>query len=525
MVGYIQRNIRKFSLVLWIIVAAFVGTIFLVWGRATFLGFGGSYVAKVGEVEITVPEFERTYSKVLDFYRTIYKDKFNMELAQKLGLKEQALSMLVNRAVVLNMALKEGFTVSPEEIAEALASVKAFQVNGKFDPERYKQVLRLNGFTPVEFERELFNEILRRKMEVTVKSSVSVTEPEVKLFAKRLLQKAKIKYFLADIGDFSNMAEVSEEEAKSFYEKHQELFRTEPQLELQYVLIKPEHFTDKVLVTEEDIKKYYEENQDKFIDEKGKVKPLDKVKDEIIKEVRKEKARKEALKYALKLQRRMLKSTMELVCKKEGIPIAKVKLSPVSKIKLPKKVIKKALEAEEDKPTEVIRTEDGFYIVVVTRHIPSRIPSFDEVKEEAIQRLKVEKAPQAAQDWAKKLVSEKKSLEKIVKEKQLKYKVKESDFFTRKGLKVGDAVFRRLADKALQMSPGQKGFVLENGKLVVFEVKEFKEPSEKEIEEEAKKLKPALLNSKREEVWSRLVQEAKKRTEVKVNRKVWEAFR
>ncbi len=525
MVGYIQRNIKKFSVVLWIIVAAFVGTIFLVWGRGSLTGLGGNYVAKVGDVEIGIRDFERAYSNMLDVYRNIYKEKFSPQLAKALGIKEQALSYLIDQAVVLNIALKEGFTVSPQEVAEALSSVKAFQVNGRFDKERYRRVLRLNGYTPVEFERQLYNEILRRKLESVVKASVVLAPKELEVFARGLLQKARVAYFVADLGDFTNMASVSQEEALDFYKKHKELFRTEPQLELEYVVISPGQFKDKVLVTEEEVERFYKENPDLFMDKEGKVKPLKDVKKEIVKRLKEEKARKEALRYALKLQRKMARSTMEEVCKKEGIPIAKVQLQPVSKIKLPKQVIDTALKAEEDKPTDVIRTDRGFYIVVVTRRIPSRIPSFEEVQQEAIQRVKLEKTPKTAEDWAKNLVKEKGHLKDIVKGKELKYKVKTSEYFTRKGVKIGKETYKRLAYKALQMRVGDKGYVIENGKLVVFEVVDFKEPDEKELKSKMKELKDFLLGSKREKVWSRFVKEARERTEIKINKKVWEAFR
>ncbi len=526
MVGYIQRNIKKFSVVLWIIVAAFVGTIFLVWGRGSLMGIGGSYVAKVGDVEITIHDFQRAYSRLLDIYRNIYKEKFTPELAKKLGIKEQALSMLIDEAVVLNVALKEGLTVSPQEMADALSRVKAFQVNGRFDPQRYKEVLRLNGYSPVEFERELYDEILRKKLEVMVKASVDLYPAELELFTRGMLQKAKVDYFVADIGDFVNMVEVSPEEAKSFYEKHKDMFLTEPQLELEYVFVSPDSFYKKVLVTKEEIENYYKQNLDRFIDKDGKKKPLEKVKDVIVKELKKEKARKEALRYIIRLQREMQKSTFEKVCKREGLPIVKVKLSPVSKIDLPKKVIEKALNIEEDKPSPVIRTDKGFYVLVVTRRIPSRIPSFEEVQPEVVQRIKVQKAPQAAQEWAEKLIAENGTLKEIVKKKQLKYKVSTSDYFTRKeGLKIGKEVYKRVAFKALQLKLHQKGYALENGKLVVFEVVDFKEPTKEELKKEADKLKPYLLSTKREEVWAAFVREAKERTPVKLNQKVWEAFR
>ena len=525
MIGYIQRNIKKLSIVLWIIVAAFVGTIFLVWGRGAFMGMGGNYIAKVGDVEIPIQDFERTYSKIVDFYMRLYKGKLTPAMIKKMGVKEQALGILINKALIVNTAREEGFTVSPMEIAEALASVKAFQVNGRFDPKRYKDVLRANGYTPVEFERQLYNDILSKKLEATVKASADVLPVEAELFARRMLQKAKITYFVADLKDFIPMTQITEGEAKDFYKKHAEMFRTEPQLALEYVLIKPEDFKKGIKVTQEDIERYYKENPDQFVTKNGTIKPLAEVKQEIIKTIEKNRARKEALKFALKLERQMQKSTMEAVCKKNHVPIKRIPLLPVSKIDLPKAVIDKALKLPEDKPSEVIRTEKGFYIVLVDRKIPSRIPSFEEVRLDVIRVLQKKKAPETAESWAKKLLEAKGNLKEIVKKKGLKYKVKESKPFTRSGLVVEKEVFRQVAGKAFQLEPGQKGYVVENGKLVVFQLEKIIEPKEDELKEKAKQLEPLIVANKREKVWSRFLKEIRERTEIRLNQKVWEAIR
>ncbi len=521
MIGYIQRNIKRLSIVLWIIVAAFVGTIFLVWGRGSFLGMGGNYIAKVGSIEIPVRDFERAYYKVVDFYRRLYGNRINQEMLKRMGVKEQALNMLVNNAIILNAAQKEGLTVSPKEIAETLASIKAFQVNGRFDPQRYKMVLKANGLTPVEFERDLYNEILRKKLEAIVKGNAVVYPQEATLMAKRLLESASIKYFMADVSDFKNMVDVSRKEAMEYYKKHKEEFRTEPQLSLEYVVIKPDDFKKGVKITQKDIESYYRENPDQFMDKEGKIKPLKDVKEKIKRILLEEKARKEALRAALKLQREMEKSTMEKVCKEKGIPIKKVPLSPISSIKLPKDVVNAAMRAPEDKPTDVVKTDQGFYIAVVDRKIPSRIPSFSEVEEDVVARLREKKAPDTAGKWAKKLLKKGKDLESVVKKGGLKYEVKTASGITRVSANIEGQNFRKLASKVFEVKPGGTGYVVENGKLVVFEVKGITDPSPKELEKKASELKPMILANKREEVWRQFIREARERTEIKINQKIW----
>ncbi|NPA15830.1 MAG: hypothetical protein GXO44_04675 [Deferribacteres bacterium] len=528
MIGTIQRNIKKLSFVLWLIVAAFVGTIFLVWGRGAFTG-GANYLAKVGDVEILPQDYQRAYMKMVDFYRNMMKGQFSNELLKAMHVKEQVLNMLINKALILYAAKREGLVVSPMEVAQAIQSIDAFKVGGVFNKDRYVRVLKLNGYSPVEFERELYQDIMRKKLEATIKLSVVVDDFEAAKYAKWLLEKGKIDYFTANVLDFAGMVDVNDKKLKEFYLKHRELFRTQPKISFLYVKVNPSQFIKNVMVTDEDVKEYYRENQDLFVDKKGNLEPLSAVKKEVIQKVREEKARKEALRAIKRFRNAVVKGEdFVSAAKKFGFSVEEVPLTEKDKLKqLPAPVVDRIFALKANDVSDVIKSGSDFYLVKVKEKVESRIPPFEEIRWKVEQAYREANAADAAKRWAEDFVKKAKEaggLEKACKAMGLKYQVKTSDYFTRRGVKIGDETYRALAMEALSRKVGDVGFVVENGKLVVFSLKEKKEPSKEELAKAVKELKPRLLVRKRDEVWTQFLTDLKERVEIKINKRLWESM-
>ena len=77
------------KVVFWTIIAAFVGTIFLVWGKGS-RGPGGAGVAiKVNGDKITFEEYRSVYENLRRAYQNVYRERFNPEMEKQLQLGRQ----------------------------------------------------------------------------------------------------------------------------------------------------------------------------------------------------------------------------------------------------------------------------------------------------------------------------------------------------------------------------------------------------------------------------------------------------
>jgi len=228
----IRRNLRAFSLPLWIVAASFVGTIFLVWGKGSVSGPSASEVATVNGEGITLAEFNREYQNVVSTLKEQFGENFR-NLVSDDELKRLALERLITRKLLLQLAREEGLEVSDWAVAKYISEIPAFQEEGKFSLKLYKEFLKLRHLTPQAFEETVREDLLVQKCLKVVENSPSITDFELKELYKAAFGKREFKYRLFLPTSFN--PQISQEEIKKYYEENREMFKREGE-EKYYVL-------------------------------------------------------------------------------------------------------------------------------------------------------------------------------------------------------------------------------------------------------------------------------------------------
>ena len=146
MITWMQRHKKYLIITIWISTIAFVGAGFVGWGQYSYGDKAGA-AAKVGDVEITIGELQKTYSNLYAQYNEMFQGNFDEEKAKSFGLQSQALKQLMDQALVLNLGIYYDLDVSDDEVLERLKTKEFFFRDGVFDKEIYKQVLSRNNMT------------------------------------------------------------------------------------------------------------------------------------------------------------------------------------------------------------------------------------------------------------------------------------------------------------------------------------------------------------------------------------------
>ncbi|MBI3989835.1 MAG: SurA N-terminal domain-containing protein [candidate division NC10 bacterium] len=190
------RQSLKYTLkiTLWIVILSFVVTIFYSWGvRSTSSGgVGRGVVAKVAGEPISLDQYQRALKQQYEFYRRMLGEKFNDKVAEQ--LKAQILEGLILNRLVLQEARRFGLSVSPEELRAEIKAYPAFLEKGQFSRERYLQALAADRLTPERFEEDLRQDLLLRKVEDLIKSSVKVSPLEAKEAYWIARSKVRVEY-------------------------------------------------------------------------------------------------------------------------------------------------------------------------------------------------------------------------------------------------------------------------------------------------------------------------------------------
>lgn len=258
----IQALRRNTKILLIIVIVAFVGTTFFVWGKGSITGSDPDAVATVNGEEIPLERYQRLYRSYVDFYRQLYKDRFSPEVAERLGLSRQALNDLVQETLVLQRAKAEGIGVGDDELRAQIQAIRAFQEDGRFSRERYLSILNRAKIDPATFEVEQRRELVRRKMEATIKEGVKVSDMELKQAYEFRREKVRAAWIQVDISPLMAGVSATDGELEEFMKRDPVQFQQPERRRVHYVVVSSKPFVTRV--SDADVEAYYKGHAAEF---------------------------------------------------------------------------------------------------------------------------------------------------------------------------------------------------------------------------------------------------------------------
>jgi len=270
MIEAMRKNLKSLQIFLWLVIVAFIGTIFFVWGQGGRQGraVSGNAAAWVNGKPISFASYERERRRIYDFYQQLYGDKLKTDALENLQLEQVAINQLIQRALLVEEAHKHGLRVSDPELVKTISEIPQFQQDNQFDPAVYKAVLANMGLTPEGFEEQTLENLLIGKMSYLVKQTVRISDQEVFEEYRVENEKVRVEGIQVKPEQFEKNVTLNDGEVAAYYDAHKETFKTPPRVKIQSLFFDPQRLKDEITPTEEEIQQYYDDNQKEF--NKGK---------------------------------------------------------------------------------------------------------------------------------------------------------------------------------------------------------------------------------------------------------------
>jgi len=191
-------------------------------------------------------------------------------LLQGVNLREMAVESLVVQSLIEREAHRIGLTVTDDDLARAIESQAIFQVDGRFDPERYKGILRDNDLQPAVFESDTRSKILSDSLRQFVMASVQADPAEARTDFNRFGEKVALAYIEFPYANFTTARPTDAEIAK-FYQDNPESFREPERVQISFIRYDPAALASNEPPTDLAIQGYYEQNLQTMFSHPGQV--------------------------------------------------------------------------------------------------------------------------------------------------------------------------------------------------------------------------------------------------------------
>lgn len=219
------------------------------------------YAARVNDVEIAPRELQMAYQNQRARMEQMLGDAFDPALINDQMLKQQALENLIGQELLLQAARADGMTVSDALLAARIHAVPAFQSDGRFDQERYQNLLAQQGLVPAGFEQDTRRLLTVEQLVSGISETAFVTDAEINLAYSLQNQKRSFEYLLVAAEPFEATIEPDAADIEAYYAKHSERFVTPRRVRLSYVRLNADALGKTVDVSDAEIRQSYEQRK------------------------------------------------------------------------------------------------------------------------------------------------------------------------------------------------------------------------------------------------------------------------
>ena len=219
-------------------------------------------LAEVNGEPISQAEFADRYQRTVDRYRDMMKGAMTPEMLKSLNIKGSLIEDLIQKRLALQEARRLGLTASDDELANMIAQVPQFQVQGRFNKERYIQVLRANRLTPEKFEEDEREQLTIQRLYSVILDSIQVTDAELRDRYRFEQEKINLQFIRLPSSGFASEVKLTDDEIKKFYDRRKESLKEPLKVQVEYLSYPFAKFVAAAQVSEKEIQDYYQANRE-----------------------------------------------------------------------------------------------------------------------------------------------------------------------------------------------------------------------------------------------------------------------
>ncbi|WP_271408195.1 SurA N-terminal domain-containing protein [Pseudomonas sp. Q1-7] len=455
--------------------------------------------AEVNGDEITLDQLsEAVNMQRRQLQQQLGKD-FDASLLDEKLLREAALKGLIERQLLLQGAQEADFAFSQAALDQLILQTPEFQVDGKFNADRFDQVIRQMNYSRLQFRQKLEQEMLIGQLRAGLAGSGFVTDAEVEAFA-RLERQTRDFATLTLKADPAEVS-ISDDEIKAYYDGHLDQFKSTEQVVIEYVELKKAAFFSQVEAKEEDLQAQYQKEISNLAEQRQAAHILVEVNDKLSDE--QAKAKIEQVKQRLDKGEDF--SALAKEFSDDSGSAADGGDLGFAGPGVYEPAFEESLYAlKQGEVSAPVRTQYGWHLIKLLAVQAPDVPSFESLKPKLEHEIKAQQVEQRFVEASKELEDAAFEASDLVQPAQeLKLEVKSSAPFGREGgegLTANRQVLQAaFSPEVLEDGANSSAIELDPETVVVLRVKEHKKPEQLGLDKVGDSIRQHLLSEKASE--------------------------
>lgn len=217
------------------------------------------------EEEVTPEDFRRAFEQERQQRREQQGDRFDALAFETLESRREVLEGLVDQAVLRLAARNRGVAIGDAQVRQQIEQIPAFQVDGRFDPQRYQLALQsqVPARSPQQFQ-ELVRESLQQSLIPSqVAQSAFVTPTQVDRLLVLLGERRDVSFVVLPPPE-PDAGAVSDDEIQAWYTAHADVYRAPETVAIEYIEIDGGQLQVDEEVDETELRERYAQERSRF---------------------------------------------------------------------------------------------------------------------------------------------------------------------------------------------------------------------------------------------------------------------
>ena len=225
---------------------------------------GDSTIAVVDGEDIQRREFEQALRDHQERMRSMLGENFDSSIFDNPEVRFSVLERLIQQRLLRKEALNIGMTVLDSQLMRTIADIPEFQQDGQFSSQRYEDLLRAQGLSPLNFESRIIEELMLQQLLDAYSENGFVSNTVAKRIMYLSEVQREINLFQIEPEQFLSQVEPDDAAIESYYDKHQNDFRLPERARVEYLVLSLDELAVQQDVMDDEIVQYYDDHQSEF---------------------------------------------------------------------------------------------------------------------------------------------------------------------------------------------------------------------------------------------------------------------